>query len=89
MNMQTQLSFRLPGVQWTVGELTSYVRNMFEGDRQMHDVAVIGELSNLSRPRSGHLYFSLKDADATLQCVMWRSEVARLGFLPEDGECHF
>ena len=84
--MQTQLSFRLPGVQWTVGELTSYVRNMFEGDRQMHDVAVIGELSNLSRPRSGHLYFSLKDADATLQCVMWRSEVARLAFLPQDGD---
>ena len=86
MNMQTQLSFRLPGVQWTVRELTRHVRNMFEGDLQMHDVAVIGELSNLSRPRSGHLYFSLKDADATLQCVMWRSEAARLALLPQDGD---
>ncbi len=86
MNMQTQLSFRFPGAHWTVRELTRYVRNMFEDDRKMHDVAVIGELSNLSRPRSGHLYFSLKDADATLQCVMWRSEAARLAFLPQDGD---
>ena len=84
--MQTQLAIRLPGEQWSVTELTHYVRDMFESDRQLHDVAVAGELSNLSRPRSGHLYFSLKDADATLQCVMWRSEVARLGFLPEDGD---
>ncbi len=86
LNMQTQLAIRLPGEQWSVTELTHYVRDMFESDRQLHDVAVAGELSNLSRPRSGHLYFSLKDADATLQCVMWRSEVARLGFLPEDGD---
>jgi exodeoxyribonuclease VII large subunit len=86
LNMRTQRSYRLLGEQWSVTELTDYVRQLLEMDRQLHDVAVDGELSNLSRPRSGHMYFSLKDGQATLQCVMWRSEVARLVFLPQDGD---
>lgn len=67
-------------------DLTHYLRQLFESDRQLHDVAVAGELSNISRPRSGHMYFSLLDGQATLRCVMWRSEVARLVFLPQDGD---
>lgn len=46
---------------------------------------VVGEIGNLSRPGSGHLYFSLKDADSELRCVMWRSTAARLKFSPEAG----
>ena len=84
--MQTQLSFRLPEEHWSVTELTHYLRELFESDRQLHDVAVAGELSNISRPRSGHMYFSLKDGQTTLKCVMWRSEAVRLVFLPQDGD---
>ncbi|HCU80195.1 MAG TPA: exodeoxyribonuclease VII large subunit [Chloroflexi bacterium] len=86
MHMSMQIPFRLPGVHWTVSELTDYVRDLFENDRQMHDVAVIGELSNVSRPQSGHVYFSLKDKESTIQCVMWRSVASRLVYFPHDGD---
>ena len=62
------------------------MRDLFENDHQMHDVAVIGELSNVSRPQSGHVYFSLKDKASTIQCVMWRSVASRLVYFPNDGD---
>ncbi len=46
---------------------------------------VLGQISNLARPTSGHVYFTLKDDYAELRCVMWRSSAARLKFAPEDG----
>lgn len=46
---------------------------------------VLGEVGNLSRPQSGHLYFSLKDAHSELRCVMWRSAASKLKFTPETG----
>ncbi|MCK6455913.1 MAG: exodeoxyribonuclease VII large subunit [Phycisphaerae bacterium] len=46
---------------------------------------VAGELANVSRPSSGHLYFTLKDAESELRCVMWRSDAASMRFRPEDG----
>lgn len=46
---------------------------------------VLGEIGNLSRPASGHLYFTLKDSHSELQCVMWRSTAARLKFEPQVG----
>ncbi len=71
---------------WAVMDLTRYVRELLESDYRLQDVWVAGEVSNLSRPASGHLYFTLKDAEASLRCVMWRSEVARQVQLPHDGE---
>jgi exodeoxyribonuclease VII large subunit len=47
---------------------------------------VAGEISNFSRPSSGHLYFTLKDAKASLRCVMWRNAAARLPFALQDGD---
>ncbi len=44
-----------------------------------------GEISNFSKPASGHLYFTLKDNDAAVRCVMWRFAAARLSFSPRDG----
>jgi exodeoxyribonuclease VII large subunit len=49
-------------------------------------VLVEGELSNLSTPSSGHLYFSLKDANAQVRCAMFRNQQRRLGFKPENGK---
>ncbi|MEZ0396240.1 MAG: exodeoxyribonuclease VII large subunit [Anaerolineales bacterium] len=71
--------------RWTVTELTRYLRRLLEGDDSLQAVWVQGEISNFSRPSSGHVYFTLKDAGAQLRCVMWRSEAARLRFLPQDG----
>ncbi|MCP4418198.1 MAG: exodeoxyribonuclease VII large subunit, partial [Chloroflexi bacterium] len=71
---------------WSVSELTQYIRELFEIDYRLQDVEVSGEISNFSRARSGHLYFTLKDDKSQLKCVMWRSAAERLRFRPQDGE---
>jgi exodeoxyribonuclease VII large subunit len=71
---------------WTVSDLTRYLRLLLESDEQLQDVWVTGEVSNSSRPASGHVYFTLKDSSASLRCVMWRNTVMRQSFTPHDGE---
>jgi exodeoxyribonuclease VII large subunit len=71
---------------WTVGDLTRYVRDLLESDHNLQDLWVLGEVSNLSRPSSGHLYFTLKDVSASLRCVMWRNAVSRQRIIPRDGD---
>jgi exodeoxyribonuclease VII large subunit len=71
---------------WTVSELTGYIRELFDIDYRLQTVAVAGEISNFIRARSGHLYFTLKDQQAQLKCVMWRSAAERLRFDPADGD---
>lgn len=71
---------------WTVAEITARIRLLLEGDAELQDVAVSGEISNLTRARSGHWYFTLKDANASLRCVMWRSAAARQRFVPQEGD---
>ncbi|MEJ2515690.1 MAG: exodeoxyribonuclease VII large subunit [Gammaproteobacteria bacterium] len=68
---------------WTVSRLNREVRMLLEGT--LPSLWVEGEVSNLARPASGHLYFSLKDESAQVRCVMWRSTVSRLGFVPANG----
>lgn len=70
----------------SVTEVTQYLRAIIEQDIQLQDLKVSGEVSNLSRPSSGHLYFTLKDARASLRCVMWRNAVRRQAYLPRDGD---
>ncbi len=71
---------------WTVTDLTRYLRELLENDLYLQDLWVLGEVSNLSRPSSGHLYFTLKDAGATLRCVMWRGTVLQQRFIPAEGD---
>lgn len=83
----SQLSlFGITARRWTVSEINRHVRQVLEMDIELRDVWVEGELSNLSRPSSGHLYFTLKDNQASLRCVMWRSEAAQLERMPRGGE---
>ncbi len=70
----------------SVSELTRYVREVLESDEGLQNIWVRGEVSNFSRPASGHLYFTIKDQGAALKCVMWRSSAARQTYLPRDGE---
>ncbi|MCL4529294.1 MAG: exodeoxyribonuclease VII large subunit [Chloroflexi bacterium] len=72
-------------VQWTVSSLTKYIRDQLESDPSLQDVWVEGEISNLSRPASGHVYFTLKDAGASLRSVMWKTSAMRLNFALQDG----
>lgn len=71
--------------RWTVTSLTAYLREIFESDEMLRDIWIQGEISNFSRPRSGHLYFTLKDGGASLKSVMWRSSAARLALDLRDG----
>ncbi|MCA9953226.1 MAG: exodeoxyribonuclease VII large subunit [Anaerolineales bacterium] len=71
---------------WSVSELTQYIRELFEIDYRLQDVEVSGEISNFTRARSGHLYFTLKDDKAQLKCVMWRTAAERIRFQPQDGD---
>ena len=72
--------------RWTVSELTRYVRQIFETDYRLQDVEVEGEISDFRVPGSGHAYFTLKDAEAQLRCVMWRSDLANQVYLPQHGD---
>jgi len=80
-----QLSFLDSHSSWTVTDLTRHLRELLESDEVLQDAWVQGEISNLSRPSSGHIYFSLKDSGATLRCVMWRNAAARLNMPLQDG----
>lgn len=71
---------------WNVSDLTRYLRDVLESDELLQDLWVRGEVSNLSRPGSGHLYFTLKDNASALKCVMWRNAAARLPFALRDGQ---
>ena len=66
----------------SVSQLNAEVRGILDG---FPAVWVEGEVSNLARPASGHLYFSLKDATAQVRCAIWRQRAQRLGFAPSDG----
>lgn len=61
----------------TVSQLTFRIRKLLEDNPELQDVWVTGEISNLSRPASGHIYFTLKDKNASLKCVMWKTDAMR------------
>ncbi len=71
---------------YTIWQLTSYIRDLFDQDPRLFDVWVEGEISNFTRASSGHLYFTLKDDRSELRCVMWRAQAARLAFEPQHGD---
>ena len=70
----------------SVGEVSQYIRDLIAGDYALRRIAVSGEVSNLTYHRSGHIYFTLKDAAAALSCVMWASDRAGLGFRLKNGD---
>ncbi|MCE9644983.1 MAG: exodeoxyribonuclease VII large subunit [Chloroflexi bacterium] len=72
-------------IHLTVTQVTFHIRKQLEEDPTLQDVWVEGEISNLSRPASGHVYFTLKDRNASLRCVMWKADAARLRVNLQDG----
>jgi exodeoxyribonuclease VII large subunit len=68
---------------YTVSELNTEARALLE--ESFPNIWVEGEISNLARPRSGHIYFSLKDDRCQLRCAMFRMHNRRIDFIPEDG----
>lgn len=71
----------------TVTELTRYIKMLLESDRVTgHTVAVVGEVSGANAGPRGHIYFSLKDSGAALDCAVWSSTVSRLRYRPKNGD---
>ena len=69
----------------TVSEVNEAVRNLLESELRFQNLCVQGELSNYKIYPSGHHYFTLKDQESSLRCVMFRSSAAKLRFRPENG----
>lgn len=71
---------------FTVSQLAAYLADLVRDDAALADVLVTGEISNATLASSGHFYFSIKDAGATLACVMWRPAVRLLPETPQAGQ---
>mgnify|MGYP001425307177 FL=1 len=68
----------------SVGELNKSAKYLLE--HNFSNVSVIGEISNLSRPSSGHIYFTLKDESGAIRCAMFKNQNVKLNFSPENGD---
>ena len=68
----------------SVGQLNQQAKRLLEN--QFRGISVLGEISNLARPSSGHIYFTLKDEDGAIRCAMFRNQNSRLNFEPQNGD---
>ena len=69
----------------TVTELNNYIKGLLDLDPMLGNISVRGELSNYKVYPSGHHYFTLKDSESSLRCVMFKSSAGKLRFRPENG----
>lgn len=69
----------------TVSELNSYIKNKFEEDEILGQVLIKGEISNFKNHYTGHMYFTLKDENSLIKCVMFKTYAQKLDFMPKDG----
>lgn len=70
----------------SVSEVNRFIKGLLDAEGSLQRIMIRGELSNFKTYRSGHCYFTLKDASAALKCVMFRSRAQYLRFLPQDGQ---
>lgn len=70
---------------FTVTELNERIRDRLETDVRLHDLWAKGELSNVINHRSGHRYFTIKDCESQISCVLFRNQGAHLGFELKNG----
>ena len=69
----------------SVSGVNQYLKRLLQNDELLADVVIRGEISNFTHHRSGHMYFSLKDTNSMLKCVMFRTYAENLTFRPEHG----
>lgn len=69
----------------TVSQLNNYIKTLVDRDEFLNNVYIKGEISNFKRHYTGHLYFTLKDGEALIKCVMFKTYTSYLKFEPEDG----
>ena len=69
----------------SVTELNKYIKNKFEDDEYFANILVEGEISNFKHHYTGHMYFTLKDENSLIKCIMFKSYTGHLEFEPKDG----
>ena len=69
----------------TVTQLNKYIKDKFDEDENLNAILVKGEISNFKNHYTGHLYFTLKDENSLIKCIMFKSYAERLAFKPKDG----
>ena len=69
----------------SVTELNNYIKGKFEEDEYLNNVLVKGEISNFKHHYTGHMYFTLKDENSLIKCVMFKTYTSHLDFVPKDG----
>lgn len=79
-------SDRSGGHVWPVGSIATYIRERLEADPVLGDVWISGEVSNVFRARSGHVYFTIKDDDGQLKVILFRQDALRQRYRPNNGD---
>ena len=69
----------------SVTELNSYIKNKIADDEYLNNVLIKGEISNFKNHYTGHMYFTLKDENSLIKCIMFKSYAQKLDFMPKDG----
>ncbi len=69
----------------SVSELNSYIKNKIDDDEILNNVLIKGEISNFKNHYTGHMYFTLKDENSLIKCIMFKSYAQKLEFMPKDG----
>ncbi len=81
-----QLELPMPRTIFSVTQITNTLSRIIEQQPVLQNVWVKGQVSNLRRPASGHIYFTLKDENSNIKSVAFRSSASRLQFVPRDGD---
>lgn len=69
----------------TVTDLNRYIKNKVDNDEYLNNVLVKGEISNFKHHYTGHMYFTLKDENSLIKCIMFKTYTPNLKFVPKDG----
>ena len=69
----------------TVTQLNSYIKDKISNDEFLNNVYIKGEISNFKHHYTGHLYFTLKDENSLIKCIMFKTYTSHLDFEPKDG----
>lgn len=69
----------------SVSQLNSYIKDKIADDEYLNNILVKGEISNFKNHYTGHMYFTLKDENSLIKCIMFKSYAQRLDFIPKDG----
>ena len=69
----------------TVSDLNKYIKNKIADDEYLNNILVKGEISNFKNHYTGHMYFTLKDENSLIKCIMFKTYAQKLNFMPKDG----